>query len=776
MDLITWRMTLKDVLGDIETKCPKLAASVRKAGIDEDAEYIRKGIVPSDMEFVKGERSVISTISTLAVDRDGEVVLPEGMDNTHFRMNPVVTFGHNYGDLPVGESMWEKPYPAQNPTELRAKTRYPSAKANPFSEQLLQYQREDFPLAKSIGFIPVKKVTPGDKNWDESVKSWRKRRTASFQEKGLKAHEIPNEPDPKLIHSEWIILEFSDVPIPSNPEAVNIAVSKGLLTQDSAKAYLPIEEQAEDNDTEDVEVIREDVEERGFDDIYFKAGRMLSGKNEKIVSTAHGALGDLLDANAASLETDTDKAISKADGPWNKTLSKSFDIAEYDEANTVFRYALFTKYLDCQVKHIYVNSYHIPSPLLGTYLEAISVVTGDMTVDDTRRFSYNGTESPPSRSYIQLNSKRRKRFLVDGSQYCHEGDMPLVKDFGPGWYGLQFSIITSDEHEEWSDLKMAEIHEEANNNHMLKGERFALSGEFLSETEDEWGDLVINAKDKQAIQKSMEITGKANGNSRGLLFVGPPGTGKTKAGRTIMNDTDSTFIWVSARDFMYGRGFPERILAMAFDMARNLAPTVLFMEDVDTSLDKDMLKTELDGLKQNKGLMTILTTNHPDRLPKALIDRPGRFHHVILFDLPDSSQRKRMFELWAGDISAEILDELVKATEGFSGAHINHLVEYSQTIAEDEDLEIGIALLESMIRMSDQMDLVAGLQGVETKELFNMEDLRRTAEETDDGWEEITAETAELLLELDDQEKQAAAEAEKPTFADRLAVARGEFR
>lgn len=772
MDLITWRMTLKDVLGDIETKCPKLAASVRKAGIDGDAEYIRKGIVPSDMEFNKGERSVISTISTLAVDRDEDVMLPEGMDNKHFLLNPVVPFGHKYGELPLGSAKWVNQYPDANPVEIRAKTIYASEKANPFAAQVLQYQREGHPLAKSIGFIPVKSVTPDDNAWDKAVKSWRQRRVESFEMKGIKAGDRPEESDPKRIYTDWILLEYSDVPIPSNPEAVNIAVSKGLLTQDSAKAYLPIEEQVEDNDTEDAEVIREDEdEERGFDDIYFKAGRMLSGKNEKIVSTAHGALGDLLDANAASLETDTDKTISKADGPWNKTLSKSFDIAEYDAANTVFRYSLFTKHLDCQVKEIYVNSYHIPSPLLGTYLEAISVVTGDMTIDDTRRFNYDGKESPPSRSYIQLNSKRRKRFLVDGSQYCHEGSMALVKDFDPGWYGLQFSIVTSNEHEEWSDLKMAEIHEEANNNHMLKGEKFALSGEFLSDTDDEWGELVINAKDKQAIQKSMDITGKASGNSRGLLFVGPPGTGKTKAGRTIMNDTDSTFIWVSARDFMYG--MPSSIMALAFDMSRKLAPTVLFMEDVDKSLDKDMLKTELDGLKQNKGLMTILTTNHPDRLPKALIDRPGRFHHVILFDLPDSGQRKRMFQLWAGDIAAEILDELVKATDGFSGAHINHLVEYSQTIAEDEDLEIGIALLESMIRMSDQMDLVAGLQGVETKELFNMEDLRRTAEETDDGWEEITAETAELLLEIDDQEKQAAAEAREPTLAERLHNALG---
>jgi SpoVK/Ycf46/Vps4 family AAA+-type ATPase len=338
---------------------------------------------------------------------------------------------------------------------------------------------------------------------------------------------------------------------------------------------------------------------------------------------------------------------------------------------------------------------------------------------------------------------------------------------------MQFSIITSDNDEVRNDEIMDAIHAEADSNHMLKGEKFALSGEFLPDTDDDWSELVINDKDRLAIRKSMDITGRAGGNSRGLLFVGPPGTGKTKAGRTIMNDTDNTFIWVSARDFMYG--MPSSILALAFDMARKLAPTVLFMEDVDKSLDKDMMKTELDGLKQNKGLMTILTTNHPETLPKALIDRPGRFHHVILFDLPDASQRRQMFKLWAGDISEKVLDGLVKATDGFSGAHINHLVEYSQTIAEDEDMDIGRALVESLQRMSDQIDLVTELSQSQTKELFNEEDLRQVAngglDKDPPTLEEILQVRDEMKAEVQSDEEKALEE-----LADILAVAKGEYR
>jgi len=761
MDLVTWRLKLSDVFGDIESQCPKLAASVKAAGIDGDVEYVRKGITPSDMVFNKGERSVISTISTLGVDRDSEVVLPEGMDGKHFKLNPVVPFGHSYGELPLGSAKWVKVYPEKNPVEIRAKTIYAKhAKA----EDVLQYQRDGHPLAKSIGFIPVKSVTPTDNNWDDAVKNWRERRIESFEMKGVKAGDRPNEADPKRIYTEWILLEYSDVPIPSNPEAINIAVSKGLLSADSASLYMPEKKLAEDDETEDVvDIHRMDY----IDDTELKEGRTLSKKTTTIVTTARNALSELLDANAIEVAAENgEPGKSMLKETWNPAYTKSFDIAKFDEANTVFRYALFTKFLECRVKEIYVNTYDIPSPLLGTYLEAIRIVTSDMTVDDTRRFSYRGEESPPIRSYIQLNSKKRKRYLTNGSEYCHDGDRSIIKDFSPGYRGLEFTLVTSNENEEKSDEIMAAIHAEADANHMLKGEKFALSGEFLDETDDAWGELVIAPKDKQAIIKSMAITQKADGNSRGLMFVGPPGTGKTKAGRTIMNDTESTFIWVSARDFMYG--IPTYILSLAFDMARKLAPTVLFMEDVDTSLDKDMLKTELDGLKQNKGLMTILTTNHPDRLPKALIDRPGRFHHILLFDLPDAGQRNEMFKLWADDVDAKTLGVLVDSTEGFSGAHIKHLVEYSQGIAEDEGLDAGKALIESLLRMSDQMELVEGLSTTQTKELFNMEDLRNREEE-----DAITPEMAQWLLDQDGQEK---AEKDKPLTAEQLKyVARGGY-
>ena len=761
----------------------------------DDAQYVLKDFV-SDIrskgapEATGQDRFVQSYISTIAKDRDSEAILPEGIILDDYRTLPVVLFGHDYGALGMGKNEWIVPN-TKSATELMhsllAKTIFASKAANPLADHVYQWSIEKMPIGDSIGFIPVDFVEPNDKGWGKIYDAWVKRATAFLKTKGREATADLLE-GLNRIYTKVIMLEYSKVMIPSNPFAISLAVEKGLLLDSQVKDFtIP---DAADLDSEGGLLVPREMYKAitgGLPEtpVIEKEGRTLSAKTLKQMATtladldksiesqtaARGSLAALMNITdeEESEENDTEagKTLTKANGMWNRSHPKSFDIAAYDEANTAFRHSLFTKFLECQVKEIYVNEYYIPSPLVGTYLEAISVVTSGIKVDDTRRFSYDGKESPPRREYIQLNSERRKRFLTNGSEYCHDGDMPLVKDFSSGWGGLAFAITTSSENEDKSDAIMAAIHAEADSNHMLKGEKFALSGEFLSSTDDAWDGLVINAKDKQAIQKSMQITREDDGNSRGVMFVGPPGTGKTKAGRTIMNDTDSTFIWVSARDFMYG--MPDSILALAFDMARKLAPTVLFMEDVDTSLDKDLLKTELDGLKQNKGLMTILTTNHPDRLPKALIDRPGRFHHIILFDLPDESQRKEMFTLWAGDIEKETLDALVENTEGFSGAHIFHLVEYSQTISEDEELSIGKALIESLLRMSDQIELVAGLTSTETKSLFNEQELRDDASAQPD----ITPEMAQRLLEIDTQERNAARSAKLLTVEEELLYLQG---
>lgn len=248
MELITQRLKLFDIN-------PEAAREfVRLSGLsDEDdwaakqVEFVRKGLVPSDVQFEDGERAAVSYITTRDIDRDGEIVEPDGVDLESYRKNPVVLFGHDYSQLPIGKNLWIK----ADERGLIAKTQYAS---HEFAEKVYEYRKEGMPLAQSIGFIPLK----WEDNPDKSNKSWSRR------------------------YTKWHLLEYSDVPVPANPEAVNIAVSKGLL---------PAPDPAPD-----IEVKYELVPEE-------KAGRVLSSRNRTMIMAAvqqmdeaAAALRELLDA------------------------------------------------------------------------------------------------------------------------------------------------------------------------------------------------------------------------------------------------------------------------------------------------------------------------------------------------------------------------------------------------------------------------------------------------------------------------------------------------
>jgi len=93
-------------------------------------------------------------------------------------------------------------------------------------------------------------------------------------------------------------------------------------------------------------------------------------------------------------------------------------------------------------------------------------------------------------------------------------------------------------------------------------------------------------------------------------------TGKTLSSRIIRNQAKGSFIWVSARDFHKAGSVGG--VGLAFELAREIAPSVIVFEDVDNWLYDttiDLMKTEMDGIARSSGVLTILTTNFPERLP-----------------------------------------------------------------------------------------------------------------------------------------------------------------
>jgi vacuolar protein-sorting-associated protein 4 len=184
---------------------------------------------------------------------------------------------------------------------------------------------------------------------------------------------------------------------------------------------------------------------------------------------------------------------------------------------------------------------------------------------------------------------------------------------------------------------------------------------------------------------------------RGILLYGPPGTGKSYLAKAVATESAASFFSVSSADLVSKwQGESEKLIRQLFQMARESAPSIIFIDEVDalcssrSESDSDStrrIKTEFlvqmqEGLltgdsarKEGKHVLVLGATNLPWQLDPAI---RRRFERRIYIPLPDDRSRKRMFEIHIGDtphsLSAGDFDLLARSTEGYSGADIEIVV------------------------------------------------------------------------------------------------------
>lgn len=198
--------------------------------------------------------------------------------------------------------------------------------------------------------------------------------------------------------------------------------------------------------------------------------------------------------------------------------------------------------------------------------------------------------------------------------------------------------------------------------------------------------------------------------SKGVLFYGPPGCGKTLLAKAIANECQANFISVKGPELLtMWFGESEANVREIFDKARAASPCVLFFDELDSiakargssmgdagGADRvlNQLLTEMDGMNAKKNVFVIGATNRPDQIDPALL-RPGRLDQLIYIPLPDEPSRMSILKatLRKSPLSNDVdLEAVAKWAVGFSGADLTEICQRACKLAIRESIEKDLAL------------------------------------------------------------------------------------
>ncbi len=216
----------------------------------------------------------------------------------------------------------------------------------------------------------------------------------------------------------------------------------------------------------------------------------------------------------------------------------------------------------------------------------------------------------------------------------------------------------------------------------------------VDEAKEEVQEIIEFLKDPKKFQK---LGGRI---PKGVLLVGPPGSGKTLIAKAIAGEANVPFFSISGSDFveMFVGVGASRVRDM-FEQGKKNAPCIIFIDEIDAvgrsrfsgiggghderEQTLNALLVEMDGFDTQEGVIIIAATNRPDVLDNALL-RPGRFDRQIVVDLPTLEGREQILKIHSRKVKLAQetdLKRVARGTPGFSGADLSNLLNEAALLA-----------------------------------------------------------------------------------------------
>jgi cell division protease FtsH len=192
---------------------------------------------------------------------------------------------------------------------------------------------------------------------------------------------------------------------------------------------------------------------------------------------------------------------------------------------------------------------------------------------------------------------------------------------------------------------------------------------------------------------------------KGVLLVGPPGSGKTLLARSVAAEAGVPFFYISGSEFVeMFVGVGSARVRDSFAVAKRNQPSILFIDEIDAigkvrgvgitggheerEQTLNQILVEMDGFEKGTRVVVLAATNRPDVLDPALL-RPGRFDRKIVLDLPDIKAREEILKIHLRDkkVGKINLRQIAERTPGFSGADLANLCNEAAILAARRNKE-----------------------------------------------------------------------------------------